>query len=69
MIVVGFVVLCFCEAPCLTFHGVSDVAGGTQGPVSALRGQLGQQHTAQLIGGGVSLKKQQQQSLKCFLIK
>ncbi len=55
-----FCCVVFCQAPCLTFHGVSDVAGGTQGPVSALRGQLGQQHTAQLIGGGVSLKKQQQ---------
>lgn len=56
--------LCFCQAPCLTFHGVSDVAGGAQGPVSAHLGQLRQQHTAQLIGGVVSLKNKQQQSFK-----
>lgn len=56
--------MCFCQAPCLTFHGVSDVAGGAQGPVSALLGQLGQEHTAQLIAGVVSLKNQQQQSPK-----
>lgn len=41
---------------CLTLHGVSDVAGGAQGPVSTLLGQLGQKHTAQLIGGVVTLR-------------
>lgn len=41
---------------CLTFHGISDVAGGTQGPVSTLLGHLGQKHTAQLIGGVVTLE-------------